>query len=157
MGSSGTSRALETVVDALAGLPCTALVAAAGAKLEHVPSNAHVAAFLPGDAAAARARLVICNGGSPTAHQALAEGVPVLGVASNLDQFLNMHYVAKAGAGECLRADSLTGDAVRSAVARLLAEDRYRRAAGALAEAFRRYDPGRILASVMGEAVGEMT
>jgi UDP:flavonoid glycosyltransferase YjiC (YdhE family) len=65
-----------------------------------------------------------------------------------------MHYVAKAGAGECLRADSLTGDAVRSVVARLLAEDRYRRAASMLADAFKRYDPGRILASVIGEAVG---
>ena len=155
MGSSGTSRALETVVDALAEVPCTSLVAAADAKLERVPANARVAAFLPGDAVAARASLVICNGGSPTAHQALAQGVPVLGVASNLDQFLNMHYVAQAGAGERLRADSLTGAAVRAVATRLLAEDRYRRAAGVLAEAFKRYDPGKILASVIGEAAGE--
>jgi UDP:flavonoid glycosyltransferase YjiC (YdhE family) len=154
MGSSGTSRALETVVDALAGVPCTAVVAAAGSKLERVPANARVTAFLPGDAAAARASLVICNGGSPTVHQALAQGVPVLGVASNLDQFLNMHYVFKSGAGEILRADALTAAAVRTAVARLLAEDRYRNAAGMLAEAFKRYDSGRILTSVIGEAVG---
>lgn len=155
MGSSGDSRALGLVLDALTGLPCTALVAAAGAHITPARPNAHVAAFLPGDAAAARARLVICNGGSPTAHQALAQGVPVLGIASNLDQFLNIHYVAKAGAGECLRADSLSAHGIRRAAGRLLEGDRYHRAAGLLADAFRRYDPGRILASVIGEAVGE--
>jgi UDP:flavonoid glycosyltransferase YjiC (YdhE family) len=155
LGSSGASSALATVVDALAEAPCTALVASAGASLPRAPANVRVATYLPGDAAAARARLVICNGGSPTAHQALAAGVPVLGIASNLDQFLNMHYVVKAGAGECLRADSLAHDAVREAVARLLAEDRYRRAATSLAASFRRYDAGRILAGVIGEACGD--
>lgn len=155
MGSSGTARALNTVLDALARLPCTALVASAGARVERAPANAFVAPYLPGDLAAARARLVVCNGGSPTAHQGLGAGVPVLGVASNLDQFLNMHYVARAGAGVCLRADSLEPSRVRAEVERLLAEDRSRAAAARLAAAFRRYDPGRILSEAIDEACGD--
>lgn len=155
MGSSGTARALNAVLDALAQLPCTALVASAGAAVERVPANAFMATYLPGDLAAARARLVVCNGGSPTAHQALAAGVPVLGVASNLDQFLNMHYVAQAGAGLCLRADPLEPSRLRAVVERLLADDRARAAAARLAAAFRRYDPGRILTEAIDEACAE--
>jgi len=152
LGSSGASSALATIVDALAEAPCTVLVASAGASLPATAANVRVAAYLPGDAAAARARLVVCNGGSPTAHQALAAGVPVLGIASNLDQFLNMHYVVKAGAGECLRADSLDRRAVRAAAERLLADPAARAAAARLAAAFARYDAGRILTQVIDEA-----
>jgi UDP:flavonoid glycosyltransferase YjiC (YdhE family) len=48
---------------------------------------------------------VICNGGSPTTYQALAAGVPVIGIARNLDQFLNMRLLEKAGVGILLRSD----------------------------------------------------
>ena len=37
-------------------------------------------------------------------HQALSKGTPVVGICSNLDQFLTMHYVSRAGAGVGLRA-----------------------------------------------------
>ena len=82
MGSSGRGAALRWVVEALEPLPCVAVVAAAGTLFGRaVPGNVHVAEYLPGDVVAGRSRLVICNGGSPTTHQALATGVPVLGLA----------------------------------------------------------------------------
>jgi UDP:flavonoid glycosyltransferase YjiC (YdhE family) len=78
-----------------------------------------VADYLPGGDAASRAEIVICNGGSPTASQALAAGRPVLGLCSNLDQFLNMRAVHARGAGVALRADRLTRTAFEKAVATL--------------------------------------
>lgn len=106
LGSSGQGRLLPQVLDALSTLPVTVIAATAGTiDVANAPANAHVAAYLPGDLAARRASLVICNGGSPTSQQALVAGVPVLGIASNLDQFLNMSGVVKAGAGIILRAD----------------------------------------------------
>ncbi|MDD5330799.1 MAG: glycosyl transferase family 1, partial [Sulfuricella sp.] len=93
LGSSGPRRTLPLILDALASLPVTAMVAAAGETVRDPPKNVHAASYLPGEAAAARAQLVICNGGSPTSQQALAAGVPVLGIAGNLDQFLNMQAV----------------------------------------------------------------
>lgn len=108
LGSSGSSKTLDTVVQALADLPLSMLVATAGASPPaRVPGNAFIADYLPGQAAAERARLVICNGGSPTSQQALAAGVPVLGIASNMDQFLNMRGVVRLGAGTLLRADRI--------------------------------------------------
>jgi UDP:flavonoid glycosyltransferase YjiC (YdhE family) len=97
------------------------LAATAGkVALASVPANARVADYLPGEEAARRAALVVCNGGSPTSHQALAAGVPVLGIAGNLDQFLNMQGIVEAGAGALLRADRFDGEALRQAVQRML-------------------------------------
>lgn len=122
-GSSGRPDLLPRLLAALGELPVTAMVAAAGDPgVAEVPDNCYLAPFLPGAAAARRADLVICNGGSPTTQQALAGGTPVLGIAGNLDQFLNMQTVSAAGAGLGLRADNWTGPALRDALSRLLTE-----------------------------------
>ncbi|MBE3025440.1 glycosyltransferase [Janthinobacterium sp. GW458P] len=143
LGSSGQGQLLPRVLRALAPLPVTVLAATAGTvRLDAVPPNAFVAPFLPGDAAARRASLVICNGGSPTSQQALTAGVPVIGIAGNLDQFLNMHGVAGAGAGLLLRADRFQETALRHAATRLLDDAPTRLAARQLANAFRACLPG---------------
>ena len=122
LGSSGPAALLALVLEALDGLPVRVLASAAGALApQRVPANARVAAYLPGDAAAARSQLVVCNGGSLTAQQALAAGVPLLGLASNMDQFLNMAPIEAAGAGLTLRADRLSAASIRQACQQLLA------------------------------------
>jgi UDP:flavonoid glycosyltransferase YjiC (YdhE family) len=134
-GSSGSCSLLALVLQALDGLPVRVLASTAGAPLpERPPANARLAAYLPGDAAAARARLVVCNGGSLTVQQALAAGVPVLGLASNMDQFLNMAPITAAGAGLTLRADRISAAAIRAACQQLLAT-------GAARDAARRIQP----------------
>jgi UDP:flavonoid glycosyltransferase YjiC (YdhE family) len=98
LGSSGRSDLLEVVLQALAGLPVTVIAATAGRiDPKTVPPNAFVADYLPGEEAASRAAVVICNGGSPTTQQALAAGKPVIGIASNLDQHLNMAAIERRG------------------------------------------------------------
>ncbi|OYO29970.1 glycosyltransferase [Janthinobacterium sp. PC23-8] len=142
LGSSGQSQLLPRVLHALSTLPVTVLAATAGTiELDSVPPNAHVTPFLPGDAAARRASLVICNGGSPTSQQALVAGVPVIGIAGNLDQFLNMHGIVAAGAGQLLRADRYNDDVLRQAVTRLLGDRPAQQAARQLAAVFQDYSP----------------
>lgn len=143
LGSSGPHRALPPIIDALEGLPVTAMVATAGAALKNRPENVFAANYLPGVAAAARSQLVVCNGGSPTSQQALAAGVPVLGIASNLDQFLNMQALEARGAGLCLRADRARPADIRRTAAALLEKPAFRDSARRLAGIFARYDPGR--------------
>lgn len=130
-GSSGDVEALQAVLDGLADLPVTVIAASAGrARPQRVPSNAYLADYLDGSAAAARAALVICNGGSPTTYQALAAGVPVLGlVTNNMDQQLNMEAVQEAGAGRTLRARGLAGSTVRDVVTGMLSGAGYTEAA----------------------------
>jgi UDP:flavonoid glycosyltransferase YjiC (YdhE family) len=133
LGSSGRGELLPLVLDALADLPVVVLAATAGrSPPARVPANAHVAELLPGDRAAARADLVIGNGGSPTSYQGLAAGKPVVGICHNLDQYLNMTLVARAGAGVLLRAGRLTPALVRRSVLRVLRDDAMRARAAEL-------------------------
>jgi UDP:flavonoid glycosyltransferase YjiC (YdhE family) len=133
LGSSGRAELLPMVARALSGLGAQLLVATAGrVRLEPLP-HTHVADFLPGDQAAARADLVVCNGGSSTGYQALAAGKPVVGIASNLDQYLAMTAIADAGAGLLVRAGTATLQTVRTALATALATPTFARAAARLA------------------------
>ena len=155
LGSSGQGALLPRVLAALASLPVTVIAATAGnAAPSPLPANARVANYLPGEAAARRASLVICNGGSPTSQQALAAGVPVLGIAGNLDQFLNMSGVVAAGAGILLRADRFDGDAVCAAAVKLIDSAEARSQAGRLGQLFRNYQPGSYLDAVLREMTG---
>ena len=154
-GSSGDSHLLPIVLDALAGETVTVIGATAGhARVSQVPANARIEAFLPGEAAAARSSLVICNGGSPTTYQALTAGVPVLGlVSNNMDQHLNMQAVSRAGAGEILKARGVTATAIRTAVKRMLATSSYTDAARRLAEAHRSCPVGERFPALVDEVL----
>lgn len=155
LGSSGQGRLLPLVLEALADLPVTVLAATAGnVDLSSVPANARVERFLPGEAAARRAALVVCNGGSPTCHQALSAGVPVLGIASNLDQFLNMDGILRTGAGALLRADRLQAGQLRSAASALLDDPACANAARAAAHTFATYDTNARFQSVLDSLLG---
>lgn len=152
LGSSGQGSLLPKVLQALASLPLTVIAATAGTvEPGLLPDNAHVATYLPGELAAQRTRLVICNGGSPTSQQALAAGVPVLGIAGNLDQYLNMEGVLRTGAGALLRSDRLDESAIRNAVLRLLEQPAARDAARVVAQQFQRYDAGARLSGVLAQ------
>jgi UDP:flavonoid glycosyltransferase YjiC (YdhE family) len=141
LGSSGKHDVLPTVLRALAKLDVMVLLSTAGRDVPpKLAPNVFAAPFLPGDQAVARASLVISNGGSTTGYQALSGGVPVLGIASNLDQFLAMKAIVTAGAGILLRAGSLKESGVREAVQRSLAESSFRSAARAVMEDFARHD-----------------
>lgn len=128
LGSSGDAGLLPGVVEGLAQLPVRVMVATAGrAFTGSPPPNAHVAEYLPGAEAARRASLVVCNGGSLTCQQALAAGVPIVGIAANLDQYLNMSAIARVGAGEMLRADRLERGALGRVASGILDHPKYRR------------------------------
>jgi UDP:flavonoid glycosyltransferase YjiC (YdhE family) len=105
---------------AFADLPVTVAAASAGADLpDPLPHNVITADYLPGTALARQAALVVCNGGSPTAHQALSAGTPVLGLAGNMDQHLSMRSVTTAGVGLLVRSEHATPTAFARAVERL--------------------------------------
>jgi len=139
-GSSGRFDLLPEVIDALSPMPVNVFVATAGrySPPGRLPDNVYVATYLP-ETVAGLSDLVICNGGSPTVYQALVKGKPVIGIASNMDQYLNMKYVSSAGAGLLLRAGHTSSTRVRAAVEALLHADEYRAAARRIAAAATHY------------------
>ena len=141
LGSSGDVAALPTVLEGLEGLPIRGVLATAGrAAPAKVPANFETADYVPGELLAAHARFVVTNGGSSTGYQALAHGVPVLGIPSNLDQYLAMAAINQRGAGITLRSGGLTRDQVKRAAVRLLDAPAIKRAAEDVASQFAAYD-----------------
>jgi UDP:flavonoid glycosyltransferase YjiC (YdhE family) len=140
LGSSGRSELLPVVLKALADLPVTVMAATAGrVEPNNIPANIFVADYLPGKEAIASASLVICNGGSPTTQQALSAGIPVLGIASNMDQHLNMEAIQRAGAGRLLRAGNAKAHTIRAIVTHMLIDTTYTEAAVKLSHALANY------------------
>jgi UDP:flavonoid glycosyltransferase YjiC (YdhE family) len=143
LGSSGRSDLLAPTLAALSDMPLAVIAATAGrVQLDSVPSNVYLADFLPGEEAARRASLVICNGGSPTTQQALVHGKPVLGIPSNLDQYLNMDAFCRAGAARIVRAGRANQAAIRGAVETILGENGYTEKAQRLGQLSQEYQCG---------------
>jgi UDP:flavonoid glycosyltransferase YjiC (YdhE family) len=154
MGSSGESRLLHVVLEALADLPVYVMATTAGRiNTDKVPANAHIAAYLPGEAAASRASLVICNGGSPTTQQALVAGRPVLGIPSNMDQYLNMKALKVRGAGEVIRSGKADVRTIRTVIVRMLEEPGFRQAARACSKIFGKYNAASRFSSLIAKVL----
>lgn len=156
LGSSGAVQVLPRLLAALAALPVSVLLATAGrSQPENPPANVYVADYLPGMAAAGRSALVVSNGGSATAYQALAQGVPVLGLPSNMDQFFTQSAIVRRGAGRLVRPSQATIEILWATVTDLLASEQCRQAAQAVAHEFAQFDAvGRFRALIEG---GEIT
>jgi UDP:flavonoid glycosyltransferase YjiC (YdhE family) len=123
LGSSGPGHVLDPVLEALRSidLPIVAATAERSAT-SCARKGTWLAPYVPGDDAVRRARLVVCNGGALGVYQALAAGVPVLAIATNMDQMLQMEGVVRLGAGEVLRSATVTVQSVRDAARRLMGD-----------------------------------
>ena len=158
VGSSGRIDVLPRIIDALAGLPVTAVIATAGrAALGNLPGNVHVTDFVPGQELARRADVVVCNGGSTTGYQALAAGTPILGIAANLDQHLAISAVEARGAGIRLRAQAVKVRAIRAAIKTLLTSESHRRAARRVADEFGKWRANERFPRFIDEVTGSRT
>ena len=159
LGSSGSPKVLHRVMEALSSEKLSVMVSSAGALHAFADAkkrgpHTYVAPYLNGRSASQRADVVVCNGGSMSCQQAFAFGKPVLGIASNMDQFLNMQGVVASGAGICLRADRVTAKAVRESCRTLLFDPSYATAAQANGARQERYDPIARVDAILRDAVG---
>ena len=150
LGSSGRADLLPMVLDALADRPVSVLAASLDQpRPATVPPNAWIAPYLPGREAASRSSLVLCNGGSPATQQALSVATPVIGMATNMDQHLNMQSVQRLGAGLALRSDRLTPSAIRSAVARIMDNPAYAASAHNVQERLQKFIPSNEISKII--------
>lgn len=137
MGSSGDPRVLATLIPLLEAAGARSMIASAGKTLPAgmESGRTRICDFLPGNQLCRAAQLVICNGGSPTTNQALAHGVPVLGIARNMDQFLNMRAIERYGAGLTVRADRADASILSRVLKRLFEESAFRERARSITAA----------------------
>lgn len=157
LGSSGRVDLLPKVVEALSTLPVRAVVATAGrVRLDAatLPANVRARRYVRGSDAARRASVVVSNGGSTTGYQALEQGTPVVGIPSNLDQFLATQAIVAAGAGLEVKARSAEVVELREAIERATVDSGLRQRAEELGSRFRRRDSGAQFAAWLDAALG---
>ncbi len=118
-------------------------------ELGALPASVHVERWVPHDAIAPHARVIVCHGGYGTTLGSLYHGVPVVVIPLfSTDQWANADAIARVGAGIALDADrdtrrvlELPGpgalDELRPAVQRLLDDASYGREAARIAGAAR--------------------
>lgn len=117
LGSSGDSRLLPMIISTLAKMPVTVIcITAKRSVLIQTDQNVFIAEFLPAEAAVMKADIVICNGGSPMVYQSLIENKVIIGIPNNLDQYLMMSALHKAGKGIMVRAGKANPQSIHAAI-----------------------------------------
>ena len=126
--------ALTTIVEALRELDVRVVVTVGPhgdpASLGPQPSNVHIARYIPQSQLLPHCSLVVSHAGSGTFLAAVFAEIPQLCVPQAADQFFNAAACGRSGIGLSLEPGSVTVEAVRDAVARLLSDSGFRAAAG---------------------------
>jgi MGT family glycosyltransferase len=127
MGSTGNPHFFTEAIEAFAGSEYQCLVTTAGlAPLRHVPDNFFVTDFAPGSRLMKRSDVVVCQGGNGTIYQALAAGVPIIGIPTMHDQEFNLDRVESLGVGIHLSELRYRRADLVQAVRTVLSEKRYK-------------------------------
>jgi UDP:flavonoid glycosyltransferase YjiC (YdhE family) len=137
------SQLVEPTLTALAAADVT-VVAALGRDPQElsvpVPSNAHVAEFIPFRELLPRASVLITNGGIGGVQQALAAGVPVIVAGETEDKPANAARVAHHRLGIDLKTATPTPLAIREATKFVLKDADIYENVRQLAEVYSSYD-----------------
>lgn len=128
LGSSGDSSLLPMLLETLSKMPVTAIcVTADKAKIDKLYANVFVTDFLSAEETVKKSDIVICNGGSPMVYQSLLEDKAVIGIPSNLDQYLMMSLLEKAQKGVLIRAGQANPRRIQEAVNSALSANRVKK------------------------------
>jgi UDP:flavonoid glycosyltransferase YjiC (YdhE family) len=106
LGSTGTPELLDVIVRALRGrgykLAVTCGMPDSGTLETDFGDGVYVERFMDAGPVLERAFAVLCHAGNGTVYQALASGVPVIGIPTHLEQRFNAQRVEALGLGRNL-------------------------------------------------------
>ena len=111
-------------------------------------------AFVPAQKVNALADMVICHGGQGTVQTALASGTPLVGVAMQPEQFINLSNVALYGAAIRIPFNKWTAGNIREAVNKIVSNEKFKKAALRLRERINTMDGKKKSAEVIWKKIG---
>jgi MGT family glycosyltransferase len=150
MGSTGNPGFFTEAIEAFGGSEYQCLVTTAGlVQLRHVPDNFFITEYAPGSKLLERSDVVVCQGGHGTIYQALAAGVPIIGIPTMHDQEFNLDRVESLGVGIHLSELRYRRADLVKAVRKVLAETRYKENARRYQEVLSRYNGPRTGAQII--------
>lgn len=117
--------------------------------LRPLPANVHVERWWPQHEVMPHAAAMVGNGGFGTTLAAVTFGVPMVVVPLFVDQPHNARRVAAVGAGTAIEAGPSAVDALPEALARVLDDGSFRRAAERIADDIGAFPPVSEAASLL--------
>ena len=90
--------------------------------------------FIPAQKVNALADIVICHGGQGTLQTAIHSGTPLVGVAGQAEQFLNLYNIESQGAGIRIPMNKWNAKNIQKAVHKIIADREFNLAAMRLKE-----------------------
>jgi len=160
LGSTGAGTGqkhpvYERVLSALAGLPVRALLTMGGGEpLSDVPANVRVESWVDEAEVLPKAAAVLCHGGAGSTLAAIAAGRPLVLAPLFGDQPTNAERVQASGAGLAVAPDP---HAIRTALARVLAEASFAANARRLANELRDYPSADVAVDRLQAYVGRVS
>ncbi|MCZ8378624.1 glycosyltransferase [Mycobacterium sp. CPCC 205372] len=152
-------RLLAPTIAALGGEDVTVIATTGGRPVTDLriplPSNVHVAEYIPHDLLLPKVDVMVTNGGYGAVQRALSAGVPLVVAGDTEDKPEVAARVAWAGAGIDLRTGTPSPEAVRTAVRAVLDDDRYGRRARDLAAGYARRDGVAEIAALVHDVIAE--
>jgi UDP:flavonoid glycosyltransferase YjiC (YdhE family) len=116
-------------------------------KLDSLPANVRIEAFIPHAHLMPHVDVMVTNGGYGGVHHALSFGIPIVAAGTTEDKPEIANRVSWSGAGMNLRATSPKPEQVKAAVRSLLGDSTYREGVRRLQTEIGRYDaPSRAVA-----------
>jgi MGT family glycosyltransferase len=126
----------RATLDALCDMDVQVIVAAPPALVPDPPPTFVVRERVPQLALLPHVDAVVCHAGHNTVCEALANGLPLVVAPIRDDQPVVAGQVVRAGAGIRVRYGRISATSLREAVARVLSEPEFRRAAERVRESF---------------------
>jgi UDP:flavonoid glycosyltransferase YjiC (YdhE family) len=120
---------VQKFVEALADLDIELVATLDDAQrdlLPRIPDNTRIVDFVPMDALLPTCSAIINHSGSGTCNTAALHGVPQIILGGILDAAVRQHMFAQSSAALTFAPEEVTGEALRSALVRLLEEPRFR-------------------------------
>jgi UDP:flavonoid glycosyltransferase YjiC (YdhE family) len=138
LSSSGTKEMLSEVIKVFTygdGLSWNAVILSPHFPVEEARKiigdrrGIHITEkFVPAQKINAMADVVICHGGQGTVQTAIHSGTPLVGVAMQQEQFINLSNVAAKGAGIRISRAKWNAENIQKAVKKIIADEKYKKA-----------------------------
>jgi MGT family glycosyltransferase len=147
----------RAIAESCAGLDAQLVISLGGAgepnEFSGLPGSPIIVRFAPQLDLLKRAALTITHGGLNTVLESLGEGVPLVAIPINFDQFGVAARIRWTGTGEFVKAAGLKRDELQRAVTRVFYEPHYRANAHRMQDAIRQSGGAGQAADIIEEVV----
>lgn len=165
LGSSGTEEQLLEIVKSFTdgvGLDWNAVILSPSSVCPLQKAKALIKSrkgiyitdqFVPARKVNSFADVVICHGGQGTVQTAMASGTPIVGIATQPEQQMNLEHISAFGAGIRIPYKKWNADRIRKAVFMVLSDNNYTKSAHCLMERINSADGGSECAHIIWETL----